>query len=105
MVKKNNRNDGDVKSFQKIIGIASLLKNEPSTSHRSENWPSPKSNDDDDDDDDDDYNNDDDGDGYYHSNYKDWLTGAARTDGPGILTIQIFLSLALPQSMAKLALF
>ena len=22
MVKKNNRNDGDVKSFQKIIGIA-----------------------------------------------------------------------------------
>ena len=26
MVKKNNRNDGDVKPFQKIIGIASLLK-------------------------------------------------------------------------------
>ena len=43
MVKKNNRSDGDVKSFQKIIGIASLLKNEPSTSHRSENWPSLKS--------------------------------------------------------------
>ena len=43
MVKKNNRNDGDVKPFQKIIGIASLLKNEPSTSHRSENWPSLKS--------------------------------------------------------------
>ena len=43
MVKKNNRNDGDVKPFQKIIGIASLLKNEPSTSHRFENWPSPRS--------------------------------------------------------------
>ena len=43
MVKKNNRNDGDVKPFQKIIGIASLLKNEPSTSHRSENWPLLKS--------------------------------------------------------------
>ena len=43
MVKKNNRNDGDVKSFQKKNGIASLLKNEPSTSHRSENWPSLKS--------------------------------------------------------------
>ena len=26
MVKKNNRNDGDVKPFQKIIGITSLLK-------------------------------------------------------------------------------
>ena len=33
----NNRNDGDVKDFQKIIGIESLLKNEPSTSPRSEN--------------------------------------------------------------------
>ena len=33
----NNRNDSDVKPFQKIIGIVSLLKNEPSTSHRSEN--------------------------------------------------------------------
>ena len=37
MVKKNNRNDDDVKPFQKKIGIASLLKNEPLTSHRSEN--------------------------------------------------------------------
>ena len=44
MVKENNRDDGDVKLFPKIIGIASLLKNEPSTSHRSENWPSLKSN-------------------------------------------------------------
>ena len=26
MIKENNRNDGDVKPFQKIIGIASLLK-------------------------------------------------------------------------------
>ena len=43
MVKKNNRNGGDVKPFQKKIGITSLLKNEPSTSHRSENWPSPRS--------------------------------------------------------------
>ena len=43
MVKENNRDDGDVKLFQNIIGIASLLKNEPSTSHRSENWPSPRS--------------------------------------------------------------
>ena len=43
MVKENNRGDGDVKLFPKIIGIASLLKNEPSTSHRSENWPSPRS--------------------------------------------------------------
>ena len=37
LVKENNRDDGDVKLFQKVIGIASLLKNEPSTSHRSEN--------------------------------------------------------------------
>ena len=37
MVKENNRDDGDVKLFQKIIGIALLLKNETSTSHRSEN--------------------------------------------------------------------
>ena len=34
MVKENNHDDGDVKLFQ-IIGIASLLKNEPSTSPRS----------------------------------------------------------------------
>ena len=63
--------------------------------------------DDDDDDYDDDYDDadDDDDDGYYHSNYKDWMTGAARTDGPGILTIQTFLSLVLPHPMAKLALF
>ena len=40
MVKENNHDDGDVKLFLKIIGIASLLKNEPSTLHRSENWPS-----------------------------------------------------------------
>ena len=45
MVKENNRNGGDVKLFPKIISIASLLKNEPSTSHRSENWPSPRSRD------------------------------------------------------------
>ena len=44
MVKENNRDDGDLKLSPKIIGIASLLKNEPSTSHRSENWPSPRSN-------------------------------------------------------------
>ena len=37
MVKENNRDDGDVKLFQKIIGIALLLKNEPLTLHRSEN--------------------------------------------------------------------
>ena len=37
MVKENNCEDGDVKLFPKIIGIVSLLKNEPSTSHRSEN--------------------------------------------------------------------
>ena len=37
MVKENNRNDGDVKLFTKVIGIASLLKNEPSTLHRYEN--------------------------------------------------------------------
>ena len=43
MVKENNRDNGDVKLFPKIIGNASLLKNEPSTSHRSENWPSPRS--------------------------------------------------------------
>ena len=43
MVKENNCDDGDVKLFPKIIGTASLLKNEPSTSHRSENWPSPRS--------------------------------------------------------------
>ena len=43
MVKENNRDNGDVKLFPKIIGIALLLKNEPSTSHRSENWPSPRS--------------------------------------------------------------
>ena len=43
MVKENNRDDGNVKLFPKIIGIASLLKNEPSTSHRSENWPSLRS--------------------------------------------------------------
>ena len=44
MVKENNCDDGDVKFFPKIIGIASLLKNEPSTLHRSENWPLPRSN-------------------------------------------------------------
>ena len=43
MVKENNRDDGDVKLFPKINGITSLLKNEPSTSHRSENWPSLRS--------------------------------------------------------------
>ena len=43
MVKENNRDNGDVKLFPKIIGIASLLKKEPSTLHRSENWPSPRS--------------------------------------------------------------
>ena len=43
MVKENNRDDGDVKLFPKIIGIASLLKNEPSTSHCSENLPSLRS--------------------------------------------------------------
>ena len=43
MVTENNRDDGDVKLFPKIIGIASLLKNDPSTSHRSENSPSPRS--------------------------------------------------------------
>ena len=43
MVKENNRDDGDVKLFHKIIGITSLLKNESSTSHRSENWPSLRS--------------------------------------------------------------
>ena len=43
MVKENNRDDGNVKLFPKIIGIASLLKNETLTSHRSENWPSPRS--------------------------------------------------------------
>ena len=43
MVKENKRNDGDVTLSPKIIGIASLLKNEPSTSHRSENWPSLRS--------------------------------------------------------------
>ena len=37
MVKENNRDDGDVKLFPKIVDIASLLKKEPSTSHRSEN--------------------------------------------------------------------
>ena len=37
MVKENNRDNGDVKLFQKIIGIASLLKDETLTSHRSEN--------------------------------------------------------------------
>ena len=37
MVKENNRDGGDVKLFQKIIGIALLLKNELSTSHHSEN--------------------------------------------------------------------
>ena len=37
MVKENNRDNGDVKLFPKIIGIASLLKNEPLTAHRSEN--------------------------------------------------------------------
>ena len=36
MVKENNRDDGDVKLFPKIIGITSLLKNEPSISHRSD---------------------------------------------------------------------
>ena len=30
-------------SLPKRIGIASLLKNEPLTLHRSENWPSPRS--------------------------------------------------------------
>ena len=44
MVKENNCNDGNVKLFPKIIGIASLLKNEPSTLHRSENLASPRSN-------------------------------------------------------------
>ena len=44
MVKENNCDDGDVKFFPKIIGIALLLKNESSTSHCSENWPSPRSN-------------------------------------------------------------
>ena len=29
--------------MSKIVGIASLLENEPSTSHRSENCPSPRS--------------------------------------------------------------
>ena len=43
MVKENNRDDGDVKLFPKITGITSLLKNEPSTSHCSENWPCPRS--------------------------------------------------------------
>ena len=43
MVGNKNRNDGDVERFQKIIGVTSLLKNEPSTSHRSENWSSLKS--------------------------------------------------------------
>ena len=37
MVKENNRYNGDFKLSPKIIGIASLLKNEPSTLHRSEN--------------------------------------------------------------------
>ena len=37
MVKENNRDDGDVKLFPKIIGIALLLKNEPWTLHHSEN--------------------------------------------------------------------
>ena len=43
MVKENNCDDGDVELFQKIIGIASLLKRESLTSHRSENWPSSRS--------------------------------------------------------------
>ena len=37
MVKENNRDNGDVKLFPKIIGIALLLKNEPLTSYRSNN--------------------------------------------------------------------